>query len=89
VFEHEDYALDPPIEGLDTLIDELPSVSVPYNVHVELARGRWAIRVAEELVKWRQCLRTAGTGSLPTGPETTRLEFSIEAARRQIEVSTG
>lgn len=84
VFQGTDYCTDPPIEGLDALVDELVHVSVPSNDHAELARGRWAVRVAEELVSWRRCLRDEGTESVPTGPATDRLEVAIEGARRHI-----
>jgi hypothetical protein len=87
VFECESYAAEPPIEGLDILIDELVHVNVSFEMHAELARARWAIRVAEELVKWRSCLRTSGAGPPSTGPATDRLELAIEGARRQIAVS--
>lgn len=85
VFDDDDYAVDPPIEGLDVLIDELALASVPHDVHAELAQARWAIRVAEELVKWRDCLRRAGLGTSPTGPATDRLELAIEEARRHMK----
>jgi len=88
VFECDDYSVNPPIEGLDVLIDELARASVPYEVHAELARARWAVRVAEELVRWRHCLRADGPGSVPTGPATDRLELAQEA-RRQIEGTCG
>jgi hypothetical protein len=84
VLECEGYAADPPLEGLDVLVDELVHVNVSFEVHAELARARWAIRVAEELVNWRNCLGTAGPGSPPTGPATDRLELAMESARRQI-----
>ena len=74
----------PPIDALDVLIDELASVNVPFDVHSELARARWAIRVAEELVQWRGCLRTDGPGSAPLAEATTRLEQTIEEAASQI-----
>jgi hypothetical protein len=85
VFERDDFDLDPPIEGLDTLIDELALVSVPQTAHADLARARWAIRVAEELVRWRHCLRTAGPGSSRTGPASDRLELAIGEARGHID----
>jgi hypothetical protein len=89
VFERADYAADPPIEGLDALIDELASASIPQKTHAELARARWAIRVAEELVKWRDCLRREGAASSPTGPATDRLELAMEEACRHIDDSSG
>ena len=84
VVEDEKCADDPPIEGLDVLIDELALVSVPFDVHAELARARWAIRVAEELVQWRRCLRTDGQESLALAEATTRLELVIEGAASQL-----
>jgi hypothetical protein len=87
-YEHvssdDDYCADPPIEGLDALVDELVHVSVPPNDHAELANGRLAVRVAEELVLWRRCLRDDGPESVPTGPATDRLELAIAGARRHI-----
>lgn len=85
VFERDDFDFDPPTMGLDTLIDELASATAPQEIHAEMAWARWAIRVAEELVRWRHCLRTAGVGSPPTGPATDRLELAMEEARRHVE----
>jgi hypothetical protein len=85
VLEGDDFDLDPPIEGLDTLIDQLALVSLPHDAHAELGRARWAIRVGEELVRWRRCLGTSGPGSSPVGPATDRLELAVEEARRHIE----
>jgi hypothetical protein len=79
-----DCCADPPIQGLDALVDELVHVSVPPDDHAELAKCRWAIRVAEELVSWRRCLREDGAESVPSGPATDRLELSIVGARRHI-----
>lgn len=84
VLQGTDYCADPPIEGLDALVDELVHVSVPPSDHAELAKGRWAVRVAEELVSWRRCLRNDGAESVPTGPATDRLELAIEGARQHI-----
>jgi hypothetical protein len=74
---------DPPIEGLDVLVDELALVTVPLDVHAELARARWAVRVAEELVQWRRCLRTEGQGTAALAQATGRLERVVEEARQQ------
>lgn len=87
VLATEDYDADPPIEGLDALVDELATVAVAPNDHAELAKGRWAIRVAEELVAWRRCLRDDGAESVPTGPATDRLELAIVGAQRHIASS--
>ena len=84
VFQVDGYSADPPIEGLDALVDELVHVSVPPVDHAGLANGRWAVRVAEELVSWRRSLRDDGPGSTPTGPATDRLELAIVGARRHI-----
>jgi hypothetical protein len=83
VFQVDGYCADPPIEGLDAIVDELVHVSIPPNDHAELANGRWAVRVAEELVSWRR-LRDDGPESVPTGPATDRLELAIVGARRHI-----
>ncbi len=80
----EDCCESPPIEGLDALIDELALVSVPYNVHAELARARWAVRVAEELVSWRQVLDTSGSGSKPLARATEQLEAILGKAHQHI-----
>jgi hypothetical protein len=79
VVESEQYATAPPIEGLDALVDELALVTVPLNVLAELARARWAIRVAEELVKWR-CLRESD-GSSAVRFAADRLQRTIEQVR--------
>lgn len=85
VFGEEDYRVDPPIDGLDALTDELAVPSVPYDVHVELARARWAIRVAEQLVRWRICVSHAGQRPSATAVANDRLERAAQEARRQIE----
>jgi hypothetical protein len=82
--EDEAYSADPPIEGLDALIDELAEAAVPIDMHAELARARWAVRVAEELVRWRRSLVESGDGSRETADATNRLELAIEGARRQV-----
>jgi len=84
VYEQKEFAIDAPIQGLDALVDELSHVAVPLDVHAALARGRWAIRVAEELVKWWSCLHIYGECTPPTGRATDRLELAIEGARRQL-----
>ena len=84
VFLLDDYRADPPIQGLDALVDELAHVSVPADDHAELAKGRWAVRVAEELVSWRRCLRASGPGPVPAGPAADLLKQAIAGARRQI-----
>jgi hypothetical protein len=84
VFAARDYCADPPIQGLDALVDELAIVAVAPNDHAELAKGRWAIRVAEELVSWRRCLRDEGAESVPSATATDRLELAIGAGRRHI-----
>ncbi len=80
----EQCAANPPIEGLDALIDELASVSVPYNVHAELARARWAVRVAEELVSWRQVLDASGSGSKPLARATEQLWIILGEAHQHV-----
>jgi hypothetical protein len=67
VFQVADYCADPPIDGLDALVDELVHVSVPADDHAELAKGRWAVRVAEELALWRRCSRDDGAEPVPGG----------------------
>ena len=84
VIQDENCVDDPPIKGLDILIDELALVSVPFDVHAELARARWAMRVAEKVVQWRRCLRTDGQESLALAEATTRLEQVIEEAASQM-----
>ncbi len=89
VVEIPGFSEEPPLEGLegleglDSLIGELVCSDVPPKVHRELARARRAVGVAEELVRWRKCLRTFGEGSFPTGPATDRLELALEEARRR------
>ena len=87
VVENGYEAVDPPIEGLDALVDELAMASVPHSVLVELARTRWAVRVAEVLVQWRQCLHMDGPGSTALAQATGRLEDIVEAGRTHIEAS--
>jgi hypothetical protein len=87
VSEDEAYSADPPIEGLDALIDELAEAAVPMYTHAELAQVRWAVRVAEELVRWRSSLVESGEGTRETADATNRLELAIEGARRQVGLS--
>ncbi len=82
--EDEAYSADPPIEGLDALIDELAEAAVPVDIHAELAQARWAVRVAEELVRWRSSLYESGEGTRETADATNRLELAIEGACRQV-----
>jgi hypothetical protein len=87
--EDEAYSADPPIEGLDALIDELAEAAVPMDTHAELAQARWAVRVAEELVRLRSSLVESGDGARETADATNRLELAIEGARRQMGSSGG
>jgi hypothetical protein len=84
VFEDEAYSADPPIEGLDALIDELAEAAVPVDTHAELAQVRWAVRVAEELVRWRSSVVESGEGTRERADATNRLELAIEGALRQV-----
>ncbi len=84
VSEDEANSADPPLEGLDALIDELAEAAVPVEIHAELAQARWAVRVAEELVRWRSSLYESGEGTRETADATNRLELAIEGARRQL-----
>jgi hypothetical protein len=74
----------PPSEGLDAVVDELALAAQPIDSLRAIADARWAIRVGEELVKWRQC-RSLGPGASPLGSATNRLELALEEARRQLE----
>ncbi len=87
VFQVADYCADPPIDGLDALVDELVHVSVPADDHAELAKGRWAVRVAEELAFWRRCSRDDGSEPVRGGPARGRLDLAIVEARRHISSS--
>jgi hypothetical protein len=84
VFEDAEYASGPPIEGLDALIDELAHFVVASDVHLSLARARWAIRVAEELVRWRSCADRTGDDPVRVSRARDRLELAMEGARRQL-----
>jgi hypothetical protein len=84
VSEDEACSADPPIEGLDALIDELAEAAVSVEIHAEIAQARWAVRVAEELVRWRSSLCESGEGTRETADATSRLELAIEGARRQV-----
>jgi hypothetical protein len=84
-----DYTEAPPREGLDIVVDELALAAQPYDILRALARAHWAIRVAEELSNWRQCLRSSGPGSSPLGLATNRLELALDEARRQLDCQPG
>jgi hypothetical protein len=84
VLESTSFADDPAPEGIDALVDELASASTPFEVHRELARARWAIRVAEELVHWRRALATDGPTSLAIQRATDALERVLEEAYAQV-----
>jgi hypothetical protein len=85
VFFDAEFVEPPPIEGLDAVVDELARAAQPLDSLRALAHARWAIRVGEELVSWRQCLRSFGLGSSPLGSATNRLELALEQARRQLD----
>jgi len=85
VFFDGEYAETPPREGLDAIVDELALVAQPYDELRALARAHWAIRVAEELVGWRQSLQSSGPGSSPLGLASNRLELALEEARHQLD----
>jgi hypothetical protein len=85
VFFHAEFVEPPPVEGLDAVVDELALAAQPTGALHALARARWAIRVGEELVNWRQCLRSFGQGSSPLGLATNRLELALEEARHQFD----
>ncbi len=85
VFFDADFVDPPPIEGLDAVVDELALAAQPIDSLRALANARWAIRVGEELVSWRQCFRSFGQGSSPIGSATNRLELALEQARRHLD----
>jgi len=87
VVVRRDEAGDPPIVALDAMTDELTLASAPHDVLVEVARARWAVRAAEELVQWRRCLRTTEAGSSPLAQATGRLEDAFEEGQSHIEGS--
>jgi hypothetical protein len=64
-------------------VDELALAARPFDCHRTLALAHSAIRVGEELVRWRQCLRTSGPGTSPLGSATNRLELALEEALHQ------
>lgn len=55
VFFDAEFVEPPPIAGLDAVVDELALAAQPIASLRALADARWAIRVGEELVSWRQC----------------------------------
>ena len=84
VLESTIFADDPAPEAIDALVDELVSASTPFQVQRELARARWAIRVAEELVHWRQVSAADGPDSPALQRATDSLECVLEEARAQV-----
>ena len=85
VFFDAEFVESPPVEGLDAVVDELALAAQPIGLLRGIADARWAIRVGEELVNWRQCLLSFGPGSSPLGSATNRLELALEEARRQLD----
>jgi hypothetical protein len=81
VLADDGYCADPPIQGLDALVDELVHVSVSPGEYAELAKGRSAIRVAEELASWRRCFRDHEASSVPIECAADRLAQAIIGAR--------
>ena len=71
----------PPSRVSFALVEELALAAQPIDSLRALADARWAIRVGEELVSWRQCC-SFGQGSSPLGSATNRLELALEEARR-------
>ncbi len=73
---------DPPLDGLDALIDELMGVP-PNGSFTTLAAARWAVLVCEELVRLRAALSVATPRDLAV-VAVARLELALTAARRQL-----
>jgi hypothetical protein len=86
VYQEEGFAAAPPLEGLDALVDHLASTPVDQGVWVELAKARWAVRVAEELASWRRVMSSSGPGPVSA---TDRLEEAMHEAGRQIQGPEG
>ena len=84
VLADDEYRAEPPTQGLDALVDELVHVSIPPSDYAELAKGRSAIRVAEELVSWRRSLRDHDADSVPIQCVTDRLEQAVIEARNHL-----
>ncbi len=85
VCDQPDYAEGPSLDGLDALTDELTEAR-SHDGSGRLARARWAVRVAEELVNWR------ASRSVPGPPAASRiadsrLELAVTGARRQWQPS--
>ncbi len=83
--------VDPaPLAGLDALTDELTEAR-SHDGLGRLARARWAVQVAEELVNWRasQTVASGATAISPTVAPAmariadSRLELALNGARRQ------
>jgi hypothetical protein len=70
-----------PVSGLDALSDELTSAH-SYEELGLLAPARWAIRVCEELARWRLC-RTDGSSPPTIRVAGSRLDLALMRARQQ------
>ncbi len=77
----------PPLEGLDALVFELMAARSANELE-QLRCARWAVRVAEDLVRLR---RIQDRSMSPAGSEVviSRLELSLSAARRVIDGRVG
>jgi hypothetical protein len=71
----------PPVSGLDALSDELTSPH-SYEELGLLAPARWAIRVCEELARWR-LYRTDGSAPATVRVAGSRLDLALMRARQQ------
>jgi hypothetical protein len=75
-----EYAAPPPLDGLDTLVEELITIPACQTLR-QLGLARWAIRVGEELVQWRACL-AAKSAPAKVSMARNRLDLALRSARR-------
>lgn len=82
VWSDEEWSEPPPMDGLDALADEL-SATTQGDRFARLGLARWAVRVAEELVRLRAAVgrRAAPATVLVAG---SRLELALGAAGRRL-----
>jgi anti-sigma B factor antagonist len=70
-----------PVEGLDAFVDEFTDGSA-YETFMRFGLARWAIRVSEELVRWRASL-SDNVAPSKGRVLSSRLELALKTAIRQ------
>jgi hypothetical protein len=82
-----EFADPPPVGGLDALVDALTGATSD-EAFRWLGLARWAVRVAEELVRVRAC-SVSGAPPATARVALSRLELALITAQRQLAEVAG